>query len=98
MRPSAIKAFGFLLAAVLVGLIMIAYFGWLRHFEAGKVVIILICSLVGIAGSYSVAWFGMRVNTLANSRCAFSSLKGKPFPVYEIPLKAGMSIGMLLIS
>jgi len=60
--------------------------------------IILACSLVGIAGSYTVAWFGMRINTFANSRSAFASLKGKPFPVYEIPLKSGMSIGMLLIS
>src|SRR3989338_3897196 len=82
----------------LVGLVMVAYFGWLRHFEASKVVVILICSLIGIAGSYSVAWFGMRINTMANSRSAFASLHGKPFPVYSIPLQAGMSIGMLLIS
>ena len=83
---------------VLVGIIMAVYFGWLRHFEAAKVFIILFCSVIGIMGSYSVAWFGMRINTLANSRSAFGSLTGKPFPVYEIPLKAGMSIGMLLIS
>lgn len=83
---------------VLVGLIMALYFGWLRHFEWGKVAIILLCSLIGIAGSYSVAWFGMRINTMANSRSAFASLKGLPYPVYEIPIKAGMSIGMLLIS
>ena len=62
------------------------------------VVIILLFSLVGIAGSYFVAWFGIRINTFANSRTAFASLRGKPFPCYEIPLKAGMSIGMLLIS
>jgi len=74
------------------------YFYWLRHFELMKVVMILICSLVGIAGSYTVAWFGMRINTMANSRSAFSSLKGKPFPTYAIPLKSGMSIGMLLVS
>ena len=55
-------------------------------------------SLVGIAGSYGVAWFGIRVNTFANSRTAFASLRGKPYPCYAIPLKAGMSIGMLLIS
>ncbi len=60
--------------------------------------IILIFSLIGIAGSYGVAWFGIRVNTFANSRTAFASLRGKPFPCYAIPLKAGMSIGMLLIS
>jgi K(+)-stimulated pyrophosphate-energized sodium pump len=63
-----------------------------------KVAIILAFSLVGIAGSYGVAWFGIRVNTFANSRAAFASLKGKPFPCYAIPLKAGMSIGMALIS
>ena len=61
-------------------------------------VIILAFSLIGIAGSYGVAWFGIRVNTFANSRTAFASLRGKPFPCYAIPLKAGMSIGMLLIS
>lgn len=60
--------------------------------------IILAFSLVGIAGSYGVAWFGIRVNTFANSRTAFASLEGKPFPLYAIPLKAGMSIGMMLIS
>src|SRR5207244_3331426 len=60
--------------------------------------IIIAFSLVGIAGSYGVAWFGIRVNTFANSRSAFASLRGKPYPTYEIPLKAGMSIGMLLIS
>ena len=63
-----------------------------------KVVIILLFSLIGIAGSYGVAWFGIRVNTFANSRTAFASLRGKPFPCYAIPLQAGMSIGMLLIS
>ena len=61
-------------------------------------IIILSFSLVGIAGSYGVAWFGIRVNTFANSRTAFASLEGKPFPLYAIPLKAGMSIGMMLIS
>jgi K(+)-stimulated pyrophosphate-energized sodium pump len=83
---------------VLVGIIIGVYFGWLRHFSAGRVAMILVSSLIGIAGSYFVAWFGMRINTLANARTAFSSLGGKPFPVYAIPLKAGMSIGMLLIS
>ena len=68
-----------------------------KDFRA-KVVIILLFSVVGILGSYSVAWFGIRVNTYANSRTAFASLEGKPYPVYAIPLKAGMSIGMLLIS
>ena len=83
---------------ILVATILAVYFGWLRHFELTKVAVILACSVVGILGSYTVAWFGMRINTLANSRSAFWSLKGKPFPVYSIPLQAGMSIGMLLIS
>jgi K(+)-stimulated pyrophosphate-energized sodium pump len=82
----------------LVAVIIWVYFHLLREMANGTVAIILICSLVGIAGSYTVAWFGMRINTFANSRSAFASLKGKPFPVYEIPLKSGMSIGMLLIS
>ncbi|NTW48871.1 MAG: sodium-translocating pyrophosphatase [Chlorobiales bacterium] len=83
---------------VLIGAIIIAYFGWLRHLEVIKVVSILFASLIGILGSYIVAWFGMRINTFANSRTAFASLGGKPFPTYAIPLRAGMSIGMLLIS
>ncbi|HEV8433541.1 MAG TPA: sodium-translocating pyrophosphatase [Thermoanaerobaculia bacterium] len=87
-----------LLLEVFIGAIMIVYFGFLRHYEVAKVVTILIFSLIGIGGSYGVAWFGIRVNTFANSRSAFASLRGKPFPTYEIPLKAGMSIGTMLIS
>ncbi len=87
-----------LLLEVFIGAVIVLYFGWLRDFELFKVLIILFFSLVGIAGSYGVAWFGVRVNTFANSRSAFASLRGKPFPTYAIPLKAGMSIGMLLIS
>src|SRR6058998_2059772 len=83
---------------VLIGAIMIVYFGALRHYNAARVITILIFSLIGIAGSYGVAWFGIRINTFANSRTAFAALKGKPFPTYAIPLEAGMSIGMLLIS
>src|ERR1039457_994924 len=83
---------------VFIAIIIAVYFGVLRHFEIPRVVIILIFSLVGIAGSYGVAWFGIRVNTFANSRTAFASLPGKPYPVYQIPLEAGMSIGMMLIS
>jgi K(+)-stimulated pyrophosphate-energized sodium pump len=87
---------------VFIAAIIIAYFGILRpvpdHPVPLTVAIILLFSLIGIAGSYGVAWFGIRVNTFANSRTAFASLEGKPFPIYEIPLKAGMSIGMLLIS
>jgi K(+)-stimulated pyrophosphate-energized sodium pump len=77
---------------------MILYFGFLEPVGPGNVAIILLFSLIGIAGSYSVAWFGIRVNTFANSRTAFASLRGKPYPCYAIPLQAGMSIGMLLIS
>ncbi len=87
-----------LLLEVFIGAIMVVYFGFLQHLEAYRVVVILLFSLIGIAGSYGVAWFGIRVNTFANSRAAFASLKGKPFPIYAIPLRAGMSIGMLLIS
>jgi len=83
---------------VFIGIAIIFYFGFLQHLEAYRVVIILLFSLLGIAGSYSVAWFGIRVNTFANSRTAFASLRGKPYPCYYIPMEAGMSIGMLLIS
>src|SRR5678816_3127768 len=87
-----------LILEIFIGLIILLYFGYLLAFEPVKVAIILLFSLVGIAGSYGVAWFGIRVNTYANSRTAFASLRGKPYPCYAIPLKAGMSIGMLLIS
>jgi K(+)-stimulated pyrophosphate-energized sodium pump len=85
-----------------IAVIIAAYFGWLAPVP-GKSVgvtlpIILMFSLVGIAGSYGVAWFGIRVNTFANSRTAFAGLKGKPYPISHIPLEAGMSIGMMLIS
>src|SRR6202158_247565 len=66
-----------------IAAIIVLYFGVLRHFEVPRVVIILVFSLVGIAGSYGVAWFGIRVNTFANSRTAFASLPGKPYPVYQ---------------
>jgi K(+)-stimulated pyrophosphate-energized sodium pump len=87
-----------LLLWVLISAVMVGYFGFLRHMEPVKVVTVLIFSLIGIAGSYGVAWFGIRVNTFANSRTAFASLRGKPYPTYAIPLQAGMSIGMVLIS
>jgi len=87
-----------LILEVFVGLIIALYFGLILHFPLSRVFIILLFSLVGIAGSYGVAWFGIRVNTFANSRTAFASLRGKPFPLMAIPLEAGMSIGMLLIS
>jgi K(+)-stimulated pyrophosphate-energized sodium pump len=93
-----------------IGAIAAVYFGFLAEtynaatntvehgFPPVKVAVILLFSLVGIAGSYGVAWFGIRVNTFANSRTAFASLEGRPYPIYAIPLKAGMSIGMMLIS
>jgi K(+)-stimulated pyrophosphate-energized sodium pump len=81
-----------------IGVVIVFYFGVLRGLSAVQVIIILAFSVLGIIGSYSVAWFGIRVNTFANSRTAFASLKGKPYPCYAIPLQAGMSIGMLLIS
>ena len=87
-----------LILEVFIGFVILLYFGFLLKFEPMKVAIILLFSLVGIAGSYGVAWFGIRINTFANSRTAFAGLRGKPFPCYSIPLKAGMSIGMLLIS
>ncbi|HSF38247.1 MAG TPA: sodium-translocating pyrophosphatase [Thermoanaerobaculia bacterium] len=87
-----------LLLEAFIGIVIFIYFYNLRDFPLAKVITILLFSLVGIAGSYGVAWFGIRVNTFANSRSAFASLRGKPFPTYAIPLKAGISIGMLLIS
>jgi K(+)-stimulated pyrophosphate-energized sodium pump len=88
-----------------IALVIIAYFGFLttgpdggQGLGFGRVAIILVFSLVGILGSSGVAWFGIRVNTYANSRSAFAALGGKPFPTYAIPLKAGMSIGTMLIS
>ncbi len=83
---------------IFIAVIIVLYFGVIEGFEFSRVLIILAFSVIGILGSYSVAWFGIRVNTYANSRTAFASLEGKPYPVYAIPLKAGMSIGMLLIS
>ncbi|HET6424496.1 MAG TPA: sodium-translocating pyrophosphatase, partial [Planctomycetaceae bacterium] len=87
-----------LLLEVVIGAIMAYYFGILEEKPWFEVGVILIFSLIGIAGSYGVAWFGIRVNTLANSRAAFAALRGKPFPVFDIPLQAGISIGMMLIS
>src|SRR5947199_1120029 len=91
-----------LLLWVFIAIVIVLYFGWL-HPIPGKpipnaVLIILVFSLLGMAGSYSVAWFGIRVNTFANSRTAFAALRGKPYPCYAIPLEAGMSVGMMLIS
>jgi K(+)-stimulated pyrophosphate-energized sodium pump len=86
---------------IFIGAVIVLYFGFLLQdpdMTPFRVGVILVFSLIGIAGSYGVAWFGIRVNTFANSRTAFASLRGKPFPTYSIPLQAGMSIGMVLIS
>ena len=83
---------------IFIGAAIVLYFGFLLHLEIFRVIVILVFSIIGILGSYSVAWFGIRVNTFANSRTAFASLQGKPYPCYAIPLESGMSIGMLLIS
>ena len=87
-----------LLLEVFIGSVIVIYFGVLSQYAAIKVLVILLFSLIGIAGSYGVAWFGIRINTLANSRSAFASLTGKPLQVSRIPLKSGISIGMFLIS
>jgi len=87
-----------LILEVFIGSVIAFYYGFLMQLPFGRVLIILAFSLVGIAGSYGVAWYGIRINTYANSRTAFASLRGKPFPIYHIPLQAGMSIGMMLIS
>ncbi|MFO1009093.1 MAG: sodium-translocating pyrophosphatase [Planctomycetota bacterium] len=83
---------------VFIALVIGAYFGGIHHKPFGEILMILAFSVIGIAGSVAVAAFGIRVNTFANSRTAFAALRGKPYAVYQIPLKAGMSIGMLLIS
>ena len=80
-----------------IGTVIVIYFV-LTGLEPGKIAVILLFSLIGMAGSYGVAWFGIRINTLANSRTAFASLRGKAWPVCDIPLRAGMSVGMMLIS
>ena len=81
-----------------IAVVILAYFAVLLHFSAMKVIIILAFSVLGMAGSYFVAWFGIRVNTLANSRSAYAALGGNPYRAFNIPLKSGMSIGMMLIS
>ena len=87
-----------LLLEIFIAIIIVLYFGVLLKLEFLRVAIILAFSLIGIGGSFGVAWFGIRVNTFANSRTAFASLRGKPYPCYHTPLEAGMSIGMMLIS
>jgi len=78
-----------LILEVFIAVIIVFYFGFLQRMEPVRVVIILLFSLIGIGGSYGVAWYGIRINTFANSRTAFASLRGMPFPIMEIPLRAG---------
>ena len=83
---------------VFIGAVIFVYFTFLMHMSVGRVLIVLGFSLLGMAGSYAVAWFGIRVNTFANSRTAYASLRGKPYPIHAIPMESGMSVGMVLIS
>ena len=83
---------------VLIAACMVVYFGFLQGNTAGHVLVILLASVLGILGSYGVAWFGIRINTISNSRTAFSALKGNPFATLCIPLRSGMSIGLLLVA
>ena len=82
---------------IAIGLCIVYYFGVLQHMEISKVAMILAWSVMGILGSFGVAWFGIRINTYANSRTAFASLRGMPYQVMDIPLRSGMSIGVVLI-
>src|SRR5262249_3287158 len=82
----------------LIAVCMIYYFMGLQHEGLGKVIVILLCSILGILGSYGVAWFGIRINTTANSRTAFSALRGNPLATLGIPLRSGMSVGLLLVA
>ncbi len=94
-----IKQGGFLIVLwVFIAIVIGVYFGVLSDFSGVKVLTILLFSIVGILGSYGVAWFGIRVNTYANSRTAFASLKGRPYEIHAIPMRSGMSVGMMLIS
>ena len=83
---------------ILIAVCMVYYFMGLSHAPFGNMLIILLCSVLGILGSYGVAWFGMRINTWANARTAFASLRGRPVEVVNIPLTSGMSVGLLLVS
>ncbi len=87
-----------LVLEILIGATMVYYFGFLKGSAAPTVALILIWSVIGIAGSFAVAWFGMLINNVANSRMAFAALRGRALPVSEIPTRSGMSIGVLLIS
>ena len=83
---------------VIIGICVAFYYGFLQSLHIGSVIIILIFTVLGMLGSYLVAWFGMRINTLANSRMAFAALRKNPLKLMDIPMSSGMSIGVLLIS
>ncbi len=83
---------------VLIAICIFYYFVGLQHNSLGAVAVILFCSIMGILGSYGVAWFGIRINTVANSRAAFASLSGNPMSLVSICLRSGMSVGLLLVS
>jgi len=83
---------------ILIAICIVYYFGALQGKGVSDIIIILICSILGILGSYTVAWFGIRINTVANSRAAFSSLSGNPLNIVNICLRSGMSVGLLLVS
>ena len=83
---------------ILIAICMVYYFGALQGKPVSDIIIILVCSIVGILGSYAVAWFGIRINTVANSRAAFASLSGDPLNIVNICLRSGMSVGLLLVS
>ncbi len=88
-----------LLLFAFIGAVIFIYFGFLNTTGGwGRVFIVLLFAVIGMAGSYGIAWYGIRLNTFANSRTSFASLKGKPFDVYNIPMRSGMSVGMVLIS
>ncbi len=82
-----------------IGSVIFVYFGFLNTTGGwGRVIIVLLFAIIGMAGSYGIAWYGIRLNTFANSRTSFAALEGKPFKVYDIPMRSGMSVGMVLIS
>src|SRR5215468_10289523 len=83
---------------LLIAACMVFYFMGLQKDSIGKVIVILLCSILGILGSYGVAWLGIRINTTANSRTAFSALRGNPLATLSIPLRSGMSVGLLLVA
>ena len=88
-----------LLLFAFIGAVIFVYFGFLNTTGGwGRVIIVLLFAIIGMAGSYGIAWYGIRLNTFANSRTAFAALEGKPFPVHNIPMRSGMSVGMVLIS